>query len=125
MLLAWPGNTIQAGARRQPGKRADHRCQEFVESEDGGRGEPRQHDDRFARGDGEADGLARLQRDAVGDDARVAQWMTPSIAVLDAQTRLPLAAKQALLTHAALIVVVVDGQPRGVVTATDMVYALI
>ena len=58
---------------RQAGIRADHRRDEFVEREDRGRRKSGQDDDGLAVGDREADRLAGLQRDAVGDDTRVAQ----------------------------------------------------
>ena len=58
---------------RQAGKRADHRRHEFVEREDRRRRKPGQDHDRLAVGHREADRLAGLQRDAVGDDAGIAR----------------------------------------------------
>ena len=55
--------------RRQPGAGADHRRDEGVEGEDRRGRKARQHRDRLAVRDREAERLARLERDAMHEDA--------------------------------------------------------
>ena len=58
---------------RQAGEGAQHRCEELVKREDRGGRESRQDDDGLAIGDRETDGLAGLERNAVSDDAWIAE----------------------------------------------------
>ncbi len=57
------------GFRRQPGERADHRRHEGVEGEDRRGRKSRQHRERLAVHDREAERLAGLERDAMHHDA--------------------------------------------------------
>ena len=61
------------GFRRQAGARADHRRDEGVKGEDRRGRKSRQHRQRLAVEHGEAERLAGLERDAVHDDAGLAQ----------------------------------------------------
>lgn len=73
---------------------------------------------------------AFTQRDAL--DARAARpdtpvrnWMTTSVVCLDEKTPLHLAAWRAFAANAPVVVVLVDNAPVGVLTATDMLYAVL
>ena len=64
---------VSRGLRRQAGAGADHRRDEGVEGEDRRGRKSRQHRDRLAVGDGEAERLAGLQRHAMHQDAGLAE----------------------------------------------------
>ena len=59
--------------RAAAGEQAEHRRDELVEREDRRGREAGQHDDGAPAGGGQADRLARLERDAVGDDAGIVE----------------------------------------------------
>ena len=69
-------STRFGGLRRQAGAGADHRRDEGVEGEDRRGREARQHRDRLAVGDREAERLAGLERHAMHQDAGLAELAT-------------------------------------------------
>ena len=71
-------STVCGGLRRQAGAGADHRRDESVEGEDRRGRKSRQHRDRLAVDDREAERLAGLERDAVHEDAGLRRAATRS-----------------------------------------------
>ena len=67
------GTTVRSCAPR-PASSANHRRDELVKREDRRRRKAGKHDDRAAARRRQADRLARLERDAVRDDAGIAQF---------------------------------------------------
>ena len=59
-----------------------------------------------------------------GSDARVEHWMHPGVVCMPQDTPLHRAAAQAVAMHTPLIVSLEERKPRGVLTATDMLYAV-
>jgi len=60
-----------------------------------------------------------------GDEAVVEHWMNAALVCMPEETPLHRAAAQAAATHAPMIVSLRERTPVGVVTATDMLYALL
>ncbi|MDH5674274.1 MAG: CBS domain-containing protein [Myxococcales bacterium] len=60
-----------------------------------------------------------------GDDTRVEHWMSPAVLCLPGSTQLHRAARQSMAMHAPLIVVLDNDKPAGVVTPTDLLFAVI
>ena len=59
-----------------------------------------------------------------GNDAVVEHWMNPGVVSIPETTPLHHAAAQAVAMHTPLIISLDDRTPKGVLTATDMLYAL-
>ena len=73
---------------------------------------------------------AFTQRDALdaraaSPEAAVRQWMTAAVVCVPEKTSLHLAAWRAIAGNAPVVVVTVDDTPMGVLTATDMLFAVI
>lgn len=69
--------------------------------------------------------LEALAAQDAGPDAIVGHWMSPAIVCAGPRTPVHRAAAQAVAMHAPLIVVVDGDRPTGVLSATDMLYAVL
>jgi CBS domain-containing protein len=65
-----------------------------------------------------------LAAQQAGGDARVEDWMSPAVVCIPESTPLHRACAQAVAMHAPLMVTLQDQKPRGVLTPTDLIFAI-